>query len=726
MKILIAILLLIRLIPSLHAQEGYSPVKIDAQITIDGISDEPIWETIEPLPMTMYTPVFDGEKTERSEVRICYDNQFIYASARFYDSDPGGVMATSLVRDVDRGGDFFNILLDTYNDNENFVTFSTTPTGNRLDAQIINDAEGGFSTIWNQSWNSFWDATAVQTDEGWFAETRIPFSSLRFQDVDGKVVFGIIIHRLIGRKNERQIYPAIKPNWEFGAWKASQAQKIIFEGIYQKKPLYITPYALTGFQKENNRVSDQEFELQDDYKIEGGLDIKYGITNNFNLDLSINTDFAQVEADDQQINLTRFSLFFPEKRQFFQERSGIFSFRLGEVDRLFHSRQIGISPEGEPLRMYGGIRLTGRINNWDIGFLDAQIAGNDSIPTENFGVVRIRKRVFNQNSFVGSLLTSTVDADGNYNVNYGLDGSFQIFGPNYFIMKFGQTLNNTHTDFKENGFIYSALERRAVNGLGYRFVAKRIGQEFDPSIGFTRRQNITALSQEVTFGFFQNNSQKLRVITPKITNTLFLTNTNYELESQQSNMGVSFGLKSGTSLELFVNRNYDNLTSPFSLSESVSIPVGEYTFYSYSAFYKMTDGQPLRINLNTEVGRFYDGDRYSFQISPTWVISKHIDISGDYIFNQVEFPQRNQTFRGNIGRVRLNLALNSRLSFNSFWQLDNANEIMKVNLRLRYNFKEGNDLYVVFDQGNSTTSTSDGPALINQSLIVKYTYTFLR
>jgi len=482
MKLLIVLTPLIFLvIAQSHAQEGYYPTKIDAQITVDGISDEPIWETIVPLPMTMYTPVFNGEKTERSEVRICYDNQFIYASARFYDRDPKGVMATSLVRDVDRGGDFFNILLDTYNDNENFVTFSTTPTGNRLDAQIINDAEGGFGTIWNQSWNSFWDASSVQTEEGWFAETRIPFSSLRFQDVDGKVVFGIIIHRLIGRKNERQIYPSIEPNWEFGAWKASQAQKIIFEGIYQKKPLYITPYVLTGFQKENTPVSDQQFELQEDFKIEGGLDIKYGITNNFNLDLSLNTDFAQVEADDQQINLTRFSLFFPEKRQFFQERSGIFSFRLGEVDRLFHSRRIGISPEGEPIRMYGGIRLTGRINNWDIGILDTQIAGNDSIPTENFGVARIRRRVINQNSFIGSLITSTMDGFGNTNINYGIDGSFQISGPNYFIMKFGQTFNETNTDFSENGFIYSALERRAVKGLGYNFIVKRIGQEFDPS-----------------------------------------------------------------------------------------------------------------------------------------------------------------------------------------------------------------------------------------------------
>ena len=207
----------------LMAQSFYDVTRIDEKIQLDGLVNEHIWSTITPLPLTMYTPVFQGELTEKSEIRVAYDDRFIYTSAVFYDSNPKGIQGNSLVRDVDKGGDFFNILLDTYNDNENFVT--TTPTGNRVDAEITNDAEGDFRALFNQDWNAYWDTKVIVHDWGWTAESRIPFSSLKFENEMGEVTFGFIAHRLIGRKNERQIFPAIPPNWEMGEWKPSQAQK---------------------------------------------------------------------------------------------------------------------------------------------------------------------------------------------------------------------------------------------------------------------------------------------------------------------------------------------------------------------------------------------------------------------------------------------------------------------------------------------------------------------
>lgn len=708
-------------------QDQYLVTRISGELVFDGKPDDPLWEAIEPLPLTMYTPVFQGEMSEYTEIRIAYDDHFIYASGKFYDTNIKGIMGNSLVRDIDRGGDFFNILLDTFNDNENFATFSTTPAGNRLDAQITNDAEGGREVFWNGSWNAFWDAKVTLDNKGWYAEMRIPFSSLRFQDENGRVVFGFITHRLIGRKNERQTYPAVPPNWDFGAWKASQAKEIVFEGIYQRKPLYITPYILSGIQIENHPVSDGSYQKSRQFKKEAGIDIKYGLSSSFNLDLTVNTDFAQVEADDQQVNLTRFSLFFPEKRQFFQERSGIFSFTLGDDDRLFYSRTIGISTEGIPLRMLGGLRLTGRANNWDVGLLDAQIDSNGDIPNTNIGILRLRKRVFNQNSFIGSMVTSRVDERGNKNFNYGIDGVVKLVGSTYYTLKLGQTHDSqSPSELKNNSFLYSVLERRAVKGVGYQFAVKRLGIDFNPTVGFTQRNNTTSLSQAVWYGFFQNENSKLRVVTPSFYNKVFFKNSEGNLESQQSFIGLTFGMMSGTSLELYYNRNKDNISEPFILGDDVQVPAGNYIFHSIAANYTMTDGRLLRFNLSGEVGDFYDGNRASFQISPIWTISKHFGIGGDFIYNKIKFSKRDQVFKGNIARIRLNLALNSSISFDSFWQIDKASNIMKVNLRARYNFKEGNDLFIVFNQGNNTGNAREIPDLISQSLLVKYTYTFIK
>jgi len=347
--------------PILFAQELWIVQRTAAPILLDGYVDELLWQSIRPFPLTMYTPVYKGELTEQSVIRMCYDDEYIYVSGIFFDSDPDGIMGTSLLRDGNPGGDFFNVLFDTYNDNENFNTFSTMPSGNRLDAEITNDAEG--DRIFNQSWNTFWDVRTSQDEHGWYAEMRIPFSSLRFEDDNGKVIFGLIVHRLIGRKNERQTFPAIPPNWDTGAWKPSQAGKIQFVGINRKNSVYLTPYVLGGVNHTNeynsveNRTSSTTI-----YSKETGLDVKMGLSSNATLDITINTDFAQVEADNVQLNLSRFSLFFPEKRQFFQERSGVFDFTTSTVskNRLFHSRKIGLDDDGNLLSVYGGSRFVGR------------------------------------------------------------------------------------------------------------------------------------------------------------------------------------------------------------------------------------------------------------------------------------------------------------------------------------------------------------------------------
>jgi len=369
------------------AQTPMTLPRIEGPITLDGRSTEPAWQEIEPLPMTMYQPTYEGGVRERTEVRVAYDDEYLYVLGRLYDSHPEDIRANSLHRDRYSGDDTFAIILDTFNDNENALWFFTTPTGVRFDMAVSNDAEGGLGGTVNSNWDTFWSAEARQTDEGWFAEMRIPLSSLGFQSEGERVTMGMTTYRYIARRNERYIFPAIPPDWSLGFAKPSQAQDVVLNGVESRRPVYFTPYVLGGVEQEARLAEDETtYRQHRDLTRELGGDLKYNLTNNLTLDLTANTDFAQVEADPQRVNLTRFSLFFPEKRRFFQERASTFAFNTGGNDRLFNSRRIGLV-EGEPVRIWGGARLVGRVGNWDVGVLNMQTAEDEAldVPSENFG-----------------------------------------------------------------------------------------------------------------------------------------------------------------------------------------------------------------------------------------------------------------------------------------------------------------------------------------------------
>ncbi len=220
--------------------------RLSGTITLDGYSDEPAWQAIEPLTLTMMLPIFEGAMTERTEIRVAYDDDFLYVAGRMYDSEPHRIQAVDIVRDgANRQNDWLDIILDSFNDNENALAFCTNPVGLRTDFTVANDATG--SRWYNFSWNTFWDVATVKNEDGWFAEVRIPFSSFRFQDDNGEVIMGLTTYRIIARKGEFQIFPAIPPNWGISSvYKPSQAQRVRFTGVYSRNPLYITPYALGG------------------------------------------------------------------------------------------------------------------------------------------------------------------------------------------------------------------------------------------------------------------------------------------------------------------------------------------------------------------------------------------------------------------------------------------------------------------------------------------------
>ncbi len=564
------------------ANEPIKIQRIKSPVELDGLSNEAAWEGIRSLPMVMRIPDFGNEPSESTEVLLGYDDDYLYVAGRLFDSEPSKIQSTSLQRD--RGWnwttDHLGLIFDTFNDNENAVLFVTTPAGTRTDLSIKNDGEGEPDKYTNFSWNTFWDVKTVQNDDGWFSEIRIPFSSLQFEEKDGQTVMGFIAYRLIPRKFELGCFPFIPQNRNMVA--PSQGQEIIFEGIKRHNPVYITPYLLGGLGQSNELNDDgTAYDRTDEFVYEAGLDVKYGLTNNLTLDVTINPDYAQVEADDQMINLTRYSLFFPEKRLFFQERQGNFEFRFDDDDRLFYSRRIGIH-EGERVRIYGGARVVGRAGPWDIGFLNMQTQKFEDLPSENFNVMRLRRQVINQYSYIGGMVTSRIGNRDSWNTAYGIDGIFRLFGDDYLTLKWAQSFENDNKNqvvALEPSKIYVNWTRRSDKGPGYNLSYSRSGDDFNPGIGYERRDNYTRFGDRVQYGWSPGEESKLQNHQVFIEGITFIRNMDGKIESSDIGPGWAFSTRPGSSGSISFRQFKENVTESFSFSDDVDVPIGRYTFY---------------------------------------------------------------------------------------------------------------------------------------------------
>ena len=705
--------------------------RIKSPVKLDGLSDELAWEGIKSLPMKMKTPNFDSEPSERTEILLGYDENYLYVAGRLYDSEPSKIQARSCQRDAGWAWatDAMHIILDTFNDNENAVVFITIPVGTRTDVNILNDGEGVPYKNANMYWNTFWDVATVWNNDGWFSEMRIPFSSLRFEEKDGQTVMGLIAFRLIPRNYEINIFPLIPE--KFGSIKPSQAQKVLFEGIKRKKPLYITPYLLGGLGQSNElNTNETAYERDDDFAREAGLDVKFGLTNYLTLDVTVNTDFAQVEADDQMINLTRYSLFFPERRLFFQERQGNFEFRFEDSNRLFYSRRIGIH-EGNQVRIYGGARIVGRAGPWDIGFLNMQTEKFEDLLSENFNVLRLRGQVFNLHSYIGGMVTSRVGNRDDWNSAYGIDGFFNLFGDDYLSLKWAQSFENdteNHLTSLVPSKIYVNWNRRRNKGLAYDLSYSRSGENFNPGIGYERRDNYTRFGDRIQYGWYPGEASKLQNHQIFAEGISFIRNNDGTVESSEIGMGWQFQTKANSYGSFAFKQFLEDVVEPFSFADDADVPFGNYMFYGFEIDYELLRGNPYKISTLAEAGSFYDGRRLSMSLMPYANISAHLQLEGMYEIDRVDFPDRNQQFTGHIGRLKISTFLNTKLSLVSLAQYNSANDKIITNIRFRYNPREGHDLYLVYDEGINTYRYREIPMLprtSNRTIMLKYSYTFI-
>jgi len=715
-------------------EEVYKINKLKGKINFDGSPFEESWRGIDYLPMVMFKPNFGNNPDEESEVMIAYDQEYLWVGARLYYKDASKIVSKSKKRDASTLGlDYFGIVLDTYDDNENALAFFTMPSGLRVDYSITNDLVGTSFDYRNDDWNTFWDVKTTRDDNGWYVEMRIPFSSLRFQTVDNTVRMGMIVNRAISHKNEIDTYPAIDPKHGFiSTVKPSLAQKVEFEGIEPRKPIYFAPYVLGGFSRDQTlNQEEDEYIAEDETIFEVGGDLKYSITSNLTLDLTVNTDFAQVEADNVQINLTRYPLFFPEKRMFFQERSGIFDYSLSYRENLFYSRNIGLV-DGSPVGIYGGARLVGRVNKWDLGFLSMQTEEHKDThtPSENFTVLRTRRQVINSNSYVGGMITSRLGTDGSHNMAYGLDGIFRLFGDDYLTLKFAQTYEKDSADdqFSSDSSFWNIIwKRRSDEGFAYDLFYSQMGEEFNPGMGFVLQNGIRKFRSTWQYGWLPGESSKWLNYQAKLSINRSERLVDGKLEYAEIAPGLSWLTKSDWLGNIDFRYQKEGVLHDFEIGDGVLVPSGNYSFMGIEGMLISPQTSPLVTRLKYYVGEFYDGKRLYVSIAPTYRVSSSLELSADYEFNRIEFPDRAQELRSHIARATVLYMYSTKISASAFIQYNSTDDAFITNFRLRYNPREGNDFYLVLNEdrtvGNNSM-TPEPPSYNNRTIMLKYTHTF--
>jgi hypothetical protein len=701
--------------------------RLQGEIRVDGRSDDPAWQAVAPLPMTVYLPAYGSAPTERTEARIAYDADAIYVMVDAWEGHEGGVRASSMIRDDDSPGDFLNLLLDTFGDRQNAVSFSTTPGGQRNDWSISNDArdDGALSP----AWNGVWDLAVRRGPDGWHAEYRIPFTTLRFTTRNGRAELGLSINRLTAHSNERVTFPAIEPSAPLALWKPSRWQRVSIEDISTARSLRVMPYVMAG--SEGTRAPDPVLSpWHRDERVELGGDLKTALSANLTLDLTVNTDFAETEVDDQRVNLTRFPLFYPERRAFFVERAGTFEVKTGEVDLLFNSRRVGLTPDGEPVRLLGGARLVGRVSGWDLGLFDVHTGRTPSGDRENLGVLRARRALFNQRSWAGVMLTSRVTPDSGQ-VALGADGELHLGGDDYVGFALAALAGDAGIGPDDGVLSRGALrllaERRRNRGMWYRTGVATTGARWAPALGYVERGDAIQPLAELGYGWVVSPAgHQLR---GSVASAFAYRNAAGTFEGSVASGVVEYELPGGTLWTLTVTRQEDDLLLPFTPVPETSVPAGRYAAGFAELKLKASTGPRAVVGGTVRAGEYYDGRLYSLLLSPEWRASAHLRLSADLQLDRLEFPDRDERVWSPLARLRVLASASPRLSLSAVLQANGAADLAAANLRLRYSMSEGHDLWVVYNHDQNLDRDRAEPripATARSGLLVKYTRSFGR
>lgn len=700
--------------------------RIDGPLSLDGRPDEAAWMALDALELVQHWPTFGGAMEQRSVVRVGYDSDFLWAAAWFYD-DPDLIQGNSLRRDRWDGDDAFDLIIDSYNDDQTALKFTTTPLGVLLDDAIQNDAQPGANGgAMNSNWNTFWDAATSRTSEGWFAEVRIPLASLGFSVVDGDAVMGLIAARYIARKNEKHIFPAIPPDRAMADFMPSRARDVRLTGVSAQRPLWVTPYALAGAARIRDEAVEPFRAPETSLSREAGVDVKYGLSSNLTLDLTVNTDFAQVESDALETNLDRFGLFLPEKRQFFQERASTFDFDFGE-GRLFHSRRVGLSDEGTPRRILGGARLAGRVGAWDVGLLSMQVGATGPWASENDAVARVR-RALPGGGYAGGMLTSRWLASGGADVAVGLDGRWSV-GRDLVTVQAAHTRNEGAADVGIARASTARIfwERRNSDGWAYDWDLSYSGPGYDPRLGFEFRHDFSAFKGQVQY--IWQPAETSPVARARVVGhwRAFRRNADGVVESALGRARTTLEFRSGHWLNVAFNVTREDVAQAFGLA-GAQVPAGTYDGANLFNRFELSRSRPVGSAFTLWGGRWFDGWLGQFSFEPWWRLSRNVTVGGVATLQRMWFPTRDQSVNADRYQLRVSAALDTRLSAEAFVQYAAASRAVSTNLRVRYRFAEGRDLFLVIDEARDLDDPLDPRAAIlgrtDHRFLLKYSWAF--
>ncbi len=712
--------------PALRPRPTGVAVPVPEAPTLDGdVLNDPVWKAATPLTgFVQELPSEGAPESEKTEVRLVFTKDTLYIGAVMYDAEPGAIVTADPRRDAPLDDiDSFRVLFDTFRDRQNGFVFGTSAAGGEYDGQVTNEGQGGGGLAFggnaaggsgggfNVNWDGAWTVRATAGEYGWSAEFAIPFKTLRFPTATEQT-WGVNFQRNIRRKNERAYWAPIPR--QFNLYRVSLAGTVAGIRTPAVRNFKLIPYAL------GQTITSGVRPAPTDNSAEFGGDLKYSVTPSLTLDGTVNTDFAQVEVDDQQVNLDRFNLFFPEKRPFFLENAGFFSVgNQGEVD-LFFSRRIGLAADGSPVPILGGGRMSGKAGKYNIGLLNMQTDSEGTVAGNNFSVVRVSRDLPNR-SLIGAiftqrLATGSLAKDNDVGRTYGVDGRWAIQQHTIVSGFLAKTETPGVADSDHSFNIRSRTNRQRYDlDAGYQ----EVGRNFRPEVGFLTRGGYRKPDVRVMTRFRPKRIfQELR---PHATYRGFWGLDGFQ-ETGYVHLDNHWQFKDSTEVHTGMNLTLEGVRTPFEIYPGIFVPPGTYRNAEVQPVIMTNQAKPVSVNLQTFFGGFFSGHRKTINPTISFRAGQALTGSLSYQRNDVDLPQG--SFVTNLIRSRLSYSFTPRLFVQSLVQYNDRADVWSMNLRLGWIQAANTGLFVVYNDTRGLYDLRPTPLREDRSLVIKFSRMF--
>ena len=701
--------------PQVQAGRMASPPEIDGIV----VGDDAWLGTVPATGFQQVQPNDGRPASQETEVFIGYSETALYIGVVAYDDNPAGIIVTDSRRDSDLDDtDAFLVIIDGLLDRQNGFMFGTNAAGIEYDAQITKEGSGDFGSgggAFNLNWDGSWTVRSHIGEFGWSAEFEIPFSTLRYGGGDVQD-WGINFQRNIRRNNEIAYWAPLARNRNLQ--RVSEAGTLVGVEPPAQRNLQVTPYVLSSAQRGgtlSGTETDSDF----------GFDVKYSVTPSLTLDLTYNTDFAQVEADEQQVNLDRFALFFPEKRPFFLENAGQFGVGNGGEVELFFSRRIGIADDGSVIPVDGGARLSGKVgDSTNVGLLYMSTEGIDGIaPGNNFTVARVSQELANRSS-IGAIYVGR-DGDGsfltpksdNHNRSYAIDGALGI-GEHVLLEAWAARTDTPGLTGDDDAFSFGAEYDSSTWSASMDYTD--VGEDFNPEVGFLSRTNYRKASVRLLRRVRPDDLWGLLELRPHISYTGFWKPGGFQ-ESGFLHIDNHFEFRTGTEVHTGVNFTKDGVIDPFEIVDGVVVQPGTYDHAEAQLVYFTNQSKPWSISVRANIGGRFGGDRVSMRPTIRYRIGETFRSELTYVYNDFDLPVPNGNFTANLARLRLSYSFTPNVQIQALVQYNENADTVGTNLRFSWLRNANSGLFLVF---NEVDERFDGASPTGRELILKYSHIF--